>query len=103
MPLGELSSIEIMKMDIDIAFSENCYIASKMADCTVTKRLTEWVVVLKTQSDVILEETHKDLRNTTKTESKHAAFISFLEEPLAKRVSEGLKHATDLCRGTEPF
>ena len=81
-------------MDVPLELSEKF---------TLLKSLTNWAVFLNTASDVILEETHEDLRNTTKNTSTHFAGIGFYDESLAKRVSEGFKHAADLCRGTEPF
>jgi hypothetical protein len=102
-PLSELSGVEILKVDIPVEMSEGCSSNSKIADCAVTKSLTVWAVFLHTKSDVILDETHDDLRNTTKNTSKHSAGIGFYDESLAKRVSDAFKHAADLCRGTEPF
>jgi hypothetical protein len=62
-----------------------------------------WVVVLDTTSNVILSEGHESLHNTTKTENIKSAHIAFHDESVANRVVEAFRHATDLCRGKQPF
>jgi hypothetical protein len=64
-----------------------------------------WSVVLETESNVILSETHEPwyLIGTTKNESTKTFIMTFNEESIAMRVLEAFKHAADLCRGKEPF
>jgi S1-C subfamily serine protease len=68
-----------------------------------SKNLDTWMVVLKTGSNVVLSETHEDLKNTTKSESRDSAGIDFYDESTAGRVLEAFWHASNLCRGKEPF
>jgi hypothetical protein len=93
-PLGEVSDTKIVKIDTPLAWSK---------EGDVVKSLPGWIVGLYTNSDVILEETHRDIGNKTKNSAAHSAGIVFRDESVAKRVSEAFKHAADLCRGTQPF
>jgi hypothetical protein len=93
-PLSEVSEVEVLKVDIPLEFSE---------DFKVVKSWPVWAVFLDAKSDVILEETHRDIGNTTKSSTRHSAPIGYTDEALAKRVSQAFKHAADLCRGREPF
>ena len=68
-----------------------------------SKKLDRWTVDLNLTSKVVLNETHEDLNNTTKSEGQKWAFIIFYDESVAKRVLEAFKHAADLCRMKEPF
>jgi hypothetical protein len=68
-----------------------------------SKKLDRWIVDLSTSSKVVLDETHEDVNNTTKSQSQKWAFIIFYDESVAKRVLEAFKHAADLCRVKEPF
>ncbi len=101
-PLGEVSDITTLKADIFLGLSDKC-IASKYSDCKDNPKIERWAVFLETKSGVILQETHEDLKNTTQGESSRRAFLDFSDEPLAKRVADAFTHASDLCRGKEPF
>lgn len=62
-----------------------------------------WAVYLEADSNVILNEDHVDLGNTTKSDAGKYAFLIFKDESIAQRVLKAFLHAADLCRGKEPF
>lgn len=100
-PLGELSGVEVLKVGIFIGLSDKCLASDQ--NCYESKNLDVWTVWLKAKSAVILEETHEDLRNTNKSESTKRAWIGFSDESLARRVGDAFTHASELCKGKEPF
>lgn len=67
------------------------------------KQLEAWLLLLHATSKVSLAETHEDLKNTTKSESRNWVGIIFYEEAIARRVLDAFTHAARLCRGKEPF
>lgn len=68
-----------------------------------SSKLERWAVMLETGSNIILDEYHEDLRNTTKTDTENHAFMVFNDELIAQRVLKAFLHAADLCRGKEAF
>ena len=59
--------------------------------------------MFETDSNVILEEEHEDLRDTTKSDTVNRAFMLFNDESIAQRVLKAFLHSADLCRGKEAF
>jgi hypothetical protein len=90
-PLGAIAGGEVVTDSLSLSFSPD------------SKKIESWTVILHASSKMVLEETHKDLNNTTKSESQKMAFLTFNEESTAKRVLDAFKHAADFCRGKEPF
>jgi len=97
-PLGALS-------DVSILTPADLFKAPGVPD--------RWSVVLKTKSNVILEETwtlivgvgetDENANHDTRSETVGAAFMAFTDEEITKRVVDAFRHAADLCRGREAF
>ena len=90
-PLGAITRGEVMPDTISLSIGAD------------SKKIEHWIVTLHAASKVILDDTHEDLNNTTKSESRNWAFVVFDDESIARRVLEAFKHATELCRNKEPF
>jgi Trypsin-like peptidase domain len=68
-----------------------------------SEKIKGWVVVLESTSNDILYEEHKNIPDTTKSESRKSAFIEFYDGSVAQRVLAAFDHAASLCRNREPF
>jgi len=75
-PLGAITGGEVIK---------NSLVPSGAVSA---KKLDTWIVALDAKSAVILDETHEDLHNSTKSELRRFATIAFYNESLAERVLE---------------
>jgi hypothetical protein len=67
------------------------------------RHLDVFEVELDSNSEDILYEIRDDTGNVTLTRSQEFAIFWFYEESVATRVLQAFKHASDLCRGKEPF
>jgi Trypsin-like peptidase domain len=101
-PLGALTGGDVTKDSFSV--KANPFIDKE-------EKIEIWTVFLNATAKVILHESHEVTlhesrevgENTTESESKNYAGLTFYDESIAKRVLEAFLHAADLCRGKEAF
>jgi V8-like Glu-specific endopeptidase len=93
----------VLRLQVPLGAVTNGKVFKDETITTDQSKLERWGVMLETDSNVILEEEHEDLRDTTKSDTVNRAFMLFNDESIAQRVLKAFLHSADLCRGKEAF